>query len=912
MQSLTNKINKMEYILHSNKIDIACVTEHWLNHDQIKAIKINGYKIDDCFCRRDYAHGGVLILSRDGLASKPFVIGEEPEDKHFEVCTAVFPKLKTVVITAYRSPTSDENIFLERLRHTLRGVTERQIEYTIIIAGDFNICINTEKQNGETLLDVIFEMGLHNAFVEASREDPNSRRCIDNIFLNAQKSEYTKAVVNLHMGDHLGQMVSLMLHAPKNEKQKVIIRNYNKKNLDNFKQLLDKSDWNKLYKQQLTAEECYREFQNILVKNFDMAFPKKIKVKTENDWKIQYKTEELLKMENQLQAIYVIIKSTRDNTLMPMYRDMKKQFSAKINTEKSKHYTRRLQTAENKQNTTWKIIKELTGKAERKVNETPLTADDFSRYFGDMGLCDGTSGESMNALDLMTSNNPATFFMTYTTPQEIEKIIKRIKRKPSKDIYEFSAGLIKDIQENISIPLAYLINKAIDDGIFPSALKKSRVVPIYKNGNSEECQNYRPISILPAISKIFETILKTRITSFLEKHEILTENQHAYQEGKSTITAMEAVLANIVTAFNNKKYTQISFCDLSKAFDSVDHGVLLNKLWKLGFRGKVHSLLTSYLSNRSQTVFWQNHASPETTTVRGVPQGSVLGPILFLVYVNDLVECVEADRVCLFADDTTFINSSTDMEELKKTTQSCLKQAGDWFDANKLQMNVNKTEILTLYTTQNANVTSKCVKFLGIHISETLNWSYHISKMRVRLNSAIYSLRMMEQNLGTEAAKIAYYSNFHSVASYGILIWGGSSEADVIFKLQKRAVRVMFGMHQRDSCKQIFKSEKILTLPCTFILACLLYVHRNRKQYKTNADYHTYDTRHKTDISLPYHRVKKAQTPMNHAALKLYNSIPPRTKGLRETHFKQTMKEFLLREAFYTVSEFVENQKLDL
>jgi len=235
----------------------------------------------------------------------------------------------------------------------------------------------------------------------------------------------------------------------------------------------------------------------------------------------------------------------------------------------------------------------------------------------------------------------------------------------------------------------------------------------------------------------------------LEKKSILFPNQHGYRTKKSTVTALTNVILHVYEAFDNKEYTQVAFCDLSKAFDSVNHSILLQKLWKLGIRGVPHELMASYLSDREQSVYWCGQISEWRPIKQGVPQGSVLGPVLFLVYMNDFPDNVETRLTCLFADDTTLLNSNKDIDTLNNKTTISLKQAEKWFSCNKLRMNAEKTEVMTLYSTKNERVPSKTTTFLGVTFTETLDWNEHIAKLRSKLNTAIYCIKKHNKTCDT-------------------------------------------------------------------------------------------------------------------------------------------------------------------
>lgn len=240
--------------------------------------------------------------------------------------------------------------------------------------------------------------------------------------------------------------------------------------------------------------------------------------------------------------------------------------------------------------------------------------------------------------------------------------------------------------------IARIINKCIDQAIWPDALKAAEIVPVYKSGDVHEISNYRPISLISNIAKIFEKAIHGRLLKFLNKHKILNINQFGFQKGINTSNAMDKVLHEIYSSINKNKAVVATFIDLQKAFDTVDHKLLFTKLEKYGIRGLALRLLKSYLTNRTQKVKINDTLSEATTVEIGVPQGSVLGPLLFLIYINDIF--VVSTYIYAFADDTVILSMENTWCDAVSLMNEKLNNLSDWFIANKLSLNVKKTELM--------------------------------------------------------------------------------------------------------------------------------------------------------------------------------------------------------------------------
>ena len=243
--------------------------------------------------------------------------------------------------------------------------------------------------------------------------------------------------------------------------------------------------------------------------------------------------------------------------------------------------------------------------------------------------------------------------MRPTDEEEIFKIINGMKPKKSAGHDGLSSIYLKLFIYEIVRPLTIIINKSLVTGIVPDLMKLAKVIPIYKSKNKKLFSNYRPISLLPVLSKVLEKVVHKRLYSFMSKKQIFFESQYGFRDKHSTTDAITELCSNILYGFDKKESTLAVFLDLSKAFDTIDHKILLNKLEYYGIHGTPLQWFKSYLSNRKQFVEYNKFNSKICTIDCGVPQGSVLGPLLFILYTNDLPKCINKSKSILFADDTT-------------------------------------------------------------------------------------------------------------------------------------------------------------------------------------------------------------------------------------------------------------------
>jgi hypothetical protein len=387
--------------------------------------------------------------------------------------------------------------------------------------------------------------------------------------------------------------------------------------------------------------------------------------------------------------------------------------------------------------------------------------------------------------------------------------------------------LLKENGGSLVKPIAHIVNLSLSQGVVPNALKIAQITPVYKAGDCSCVNNYRPISVLTALSKILEKIVGKRVTSFLDKHSVISNNQFGFRRGHSCELPLVLATDYIRKALDEGDHVIGVFLDLRKAFDVVSHQILLSKLSHYGIRGLPLRWFTSYLSDRKQSVKVTGALSSQRTVTHGVPQGSVLGPLLFLLYINDLTVFTRTEnlKLLLFADDTTLLIRHKNLEDLLALTNSELSHMSNWFATNKLSLNIDKTKYILFSLHHNARSVPLDVsingipiertthaKFLGVTIDESLSWDVHISTIASKISKSIGIIRKVANKIPQHSRLQLYQALVVPYFSYCHLVWSTASQARLnrLNLLQKRAVRCIALAPYLAHSQPLISSFKIL------------------------------------------------------------------------------------------------------
>ena len=515
------------------------------------------------------------------------------------------------------------------------------------------------------------------------------------------------------------------------------------------------------------------------------------------------------------------------------YRTYNKHLKKLIKHVKSSYYSKKFEGCNGDMKKTWSLINEIRVKSKKEIKplfkvgnqklvDRRIIANKFNEYF--VTLAQNMNDSVTNEISISGAEIPSfhsymhksvelSMFLTECTNDEILALIHDLEIGKASDI---PIKLVKRSAVVITPILKEYYNNFMQTGYFPDALKIGKVTPVFKKGDQEKFENYRPVSILPIFGKLFEKVIYSRIYDYLTSKGILYGNQFGFRKSHSCSHALNYSISEIKKCLSNNKHVIGIYIDLSKAFDTIDHVKLLDKLYMYGVRGTTHSLLKSYLSNRLQYTSVLGETSNSLPVTYGVPLGSVLGPLLFLIYINDLSNCCEKGIFVLFADDTNIFVSADNKNDVYAKANSVLNSVHKYMIANQLYVNMSKTcymhfsprkledfgltKLFSEHSLELAGVPIKSIgstKFLGVIIDEELSWLPQIKKLSQKLNCQIGTLNRIKNNIPVKFYKDLYFTLFESHLSYCISVWGGvvPNRLEPLLTAQKSCIRTLFGQN---------------------------------------------------------------------------------------------------------------------
>ena len=851
--SLQANIENLEDLLTDLSYDfkVIALTETWnpeKSKDRFTAKQLPGYH-EYYGTTGSSSKGGCGFYIKDSLTSLPredldFKITENGQET--ETCWVELINTKsvnTLVGTVYRHPSKNNDQFFSNLKKTLKKVNRERKK--VILCGDFNFNLLNFDQDDQvnTFLNTMIDCNLNPCITEPTRiTNANKPSLVDNIFVNSFEQPTSGNILEHISYDHLPNFTVLnyvcsdkQIELKKRDDKKFTPKDFEKELIDPtfILEVLNAGNTN----------EAYDLYQNRYIQLLDKHAPLRKLTKKEKIFKKKpWLTNGLLTSINKKRAMFNKLRKhkLKNKDTHEIYQKYKQHRNC-INTlkkiSKMNFYKKYFETNYNNSKKVWKGINQLLNKQKKShkdiflednglITDPKSVANRFNDYF--INIADKLSSKIVNKntrfQDYLKNPNKSKLLLNETTPDEIIKIINNLDPKKSSDIYGISPKYVISTRQSVAQVLTIIFNRSVREGNFPQAMKVAKIISLHKGDSVLMVKNYRPISLLPIFSKIFERLVYNRLVEFIEKNNILTQNQFGFQKGKSTENAITSIISQILDAREKKESSFCIFLDFAKAFDTVNHDILLEKLKFYGVKDEAQAWFKSYLTNRSQYTQVGSTLSDVGYIKHGVPQGSVLGPLLFLIYINDITESSMILKFYLFADDTTVFYSSKTNPETESILNRELSKVSDWLAANKLSLNVSKSNFLHFHFGNTTKETVKIeinntaveetdsTKYLGVYIDNKLNWKKHISITKTKLSKATGMIAKTRHFVTDTVLLNLYYSFFLSHINYNLLNWSTAENTnlDTIRKSVKAVIRLISFKNKYEHTDPLFKKLGIL------------------------------------------------------------------------------------------------------
>ena len=788
-----------------------------------------------------------------------------------------------LLVNVYRSPSRNVDNFVELLDNVLRSL-DRHSRKHIVFTGDFNVDLVKYEHDkaGQNLISVFEKHGFAQMVSRPTRVTDHSATLIDHVYTNDILNTASCHVLTVNISDHLATLTTLKLDNQRNrsarESSRVnseyqsAYRKFSAAAHAEFKSLIESELWSEVYRM-TCANDQYKKFEEIYKKHYDQAYPLKRPANRRKNERRDPKPWILPWLEDACaRRQYLYHKKIKQPTMtnIAAYTKIDKFCNKQIDLAKKKYYKNFFDEHRDNSKKQWQLINGLLNRNAKYSGSIRLkdehgnilsrnsdVAAKFNEYFSNIATNIKTQISTRQTFDpggfeQFLQHGPAVdteITLSPVTSHEVLGVINKFKNKATLDTKIEPMKCASEVT-NFTEILAFIINSSFTQGIFPDPLKSARVVPIHKGGSKTDVTNYRPISLLCSFSKIYEKLMHTRVLEFLDSNNSLFESQYGFRPGMSCEHALLNAQNKILHSLGNKKISLLLLLDYSKAFDVIEHTIMMKKLKHYGINGVALKWFESYLSGRQQFVTIEGTDSRPKDIQYGVPQGSILGPLLFIIYINDLPNISNLADFILYADDANIVITGYSEEEIQCKVDQLSLLLMKWVDSNGLALNLKKTHFM-LFSNHRSSAHSNIqvsiggvqinrvteARFLGVIIDEKLTWSKHVNAVKVKMNRYVGIMYKLKRHLPMTARLQIYQSFVQSHINFCSLVWGFTSKShiDSLFTKQNQGVRIVMpgfvNLYYRDGqlpahTKDSFKEYGILTIHGVIVKNALLLMHK--------------------------------------------------------------------------------------
>ena len=906
----------------------------WIKEDQRFLFNIPNYKL--IIKKSKQRSGGSGIFIKYGYDYEVINnLGMEMLD-----CEDVWILLKSpnnkdlIVGSIYRHPHNDLNNFEVKFLKTLDYLNLKDFNY--VIGGDFNIDLLRNDSFTSNYKNNFISHGCTQIIEDATRfSHKNTPAILDHLYTNLNENKFKVQIIQSDISDHLPIFSTLDFGNFRKNIQKLWKRDYRNFDINKFNNKIEEIGISALNDVTITTNELCQQFFSAYESLLDKYAPKrplsKNKLKNiKRPW-IDHNLLKIMRQKNNLYRKYLRNKSDNNSK---RYKKVRNTFNHESKKAKQLYYKKLFGDKNINSSTIWKQINKLINlkaKNDNSIKEIILEdgskTTDISKISNNLNnsfiqrgqkiadqikKSDTTIKTQMSNLILPLKNS---IYLSNITSQELKTCLKKFainKTTPSNCapiwIMRESTSLMLDI-------IAEIFNRCLCQGIFPAIFKTAEVIPIFKTGLKTNLQNYRPISLLNPFSKLFEKCIYVRLSNFFKIHKTINNNQFGFKTNCSTENAILKTVSELSLSLDKNEKTLSLFLDLQKAFETVNHKILLNKLNNYGIRGQALTLIRSYLNKRRQHVLVNGFTSKEKDVACGIPQGSILGPLFFVIYINDLF-CCSNFKIHLFADDAYLSMCDSSFETLEERANKNLETINNWLSCNKLSLNATKSTFILFSKTKPTQkiqlkigntylYESDVVKYLGITLDKNLSWIPHITNVKNKVARACWVMSRIKKLLSKNTLKTIYFSSIYPHLLYSISSWGSVplSRMNHLMMLQKRAIRIISNVNAREHTTNLFYKLHLLKLPEIYKLRLIIIMYKiNKGTWIGNLNLtkvdsiHNYKTRLSVNqnFSLPAIRTNLGKKSFSFMGPQAWSNISNEVKILPPNLFKKTVLKSML------------------
>lgn len=774
-------------------VDVFVLTEINVPQAGIDTFFFPGYQSH--FATRPLRRGGGIAI----FVKEAFDVSHIDAPFTFAECLAIRVAQGQFCISVfafYRPPGNSSTRFLIELEALLQ---QRNAVDDLVLVGDFNLnTLCPTKGVVADYLSLLASHGIENTISVATREESVNgrvvRSCLDHIAVRVQNYSLAAYVITQRLADHyfvachMASSLPLSPQASCSDLPQAAVRVEvtNQRKLDD---LINAFDWYALTESK-SALDVYDDFC-AQIKTFENMSKKLLIRKRRKNY--TWIDATVIRAIAERDVLWKRSKRSPQNQILRAeYRTARNKVVALIRSAKRRYFLEQFNKSARNPARTWSLINSLRGKINftsvtDSFAENPTTvAESFKAHFARSFDKAGQYNEHVCTLKKTMS---ASAFLPRLSEHDLRRILFSFRRNKPPGLDGLSVHMLQRNFEALAGILLFMLNGFLDSTSVPDRLKIAIVRPLHKGGRKDVIENYRPISILPILSQVLEKFLLEVMVSFIDKFAILSPHQFGFVAGKGTTLLLESFSDEIFSALDQNSFSIALFLDVSKAFDTVNHGILLDKLNSLGFRGPFHDVLKSYLCNRSQIVVVDGHFSSTSPITAGVPQGSILSPLLFNIFINDFASAVSRCKVFQYADDTVLLAKHVCYHSAIKMLQNDVYNAVDWFSKNLLKLNVSKTKLVcfrnplkTTVIDQQIYLHSKScapcfcdpveyvlsVKYMGIFFDSNMSWDTHLAHLCGKLRSVAWLMYHCRSLVPFPVKKIMVHALAYGILRYGI------------------------------------------------------------------------------------------------------------------------------------------------